>query len=52
MTGAAIDFAVTGAREIERQMLALVNSGEDLTEFNDAFGLILETIGTWTINPA
>lgn len=43
MTGASIDFSVTGAREIERQMLALVNAGEDLAEFNDAFGLILET---------
>ena len=43
MTGAAIDFSVTGAREIERQMLALVNSGENLSEFNDAFGLILES---------
>lgn len=43
MTGASIDFSVVGARQIEREMLALVNAGEDLTEFNGALGLILES---------
>lgn len=43
MTGAAIEFSVVGASEIEREMLALVNAGEDLTEFNDALGLLFES---------
>lgn len=43
MSGASIDFSVVGAREIERELLALVNAGEDLTEFNDALGLVLES---------
>lgn len=42
MTGTSISFSVVGASQIEREMLALIDAGEDLTEFNDALGLILE----------
>jgi len=40
---AAIEFSVVGAGQLEREMAALVASGEDLGEFNDALGLILES---------
>lgn len=40
---ASIEFSVVGTRQLEREMAALVDAGEDLTEFNDAFGLILES---------
>lgn len=43
MSGASFTFRVTGSDQIERQMAALVAAGEDLTEFNQAFGLILES---------
>lgn len=43
MSGASISFSVVGAEQIEREMAALVAAGEDLTEFNDALGLILES---------
>lgn len=40
---ASIQFTTVGARQLEREMAALVAAGEDLTEFNQAFGLILES---------
>lgn len=43
MSGASFTFRVTGSDEIERQMAAIAAGGEDLTEFNQAFGLILES---------
>ncbi|PAL25478.1 phage virion morphogenesis protein [Sphingopyxis sp. GW247-27LB] len=43
MSGASFTFHVDGADAIEREMAALAAAGEDLTEFNQAFGLILES---------
>ena len=43
MSGASFTFRVTGSDEIERQMAAIAAGGEDLTEFNQAFGLVLES---------
>lgn len=43
MTGTSISFSVVGASQFEREMFALIDAGEDLTEFNDALGLLLES---------
>jgi phage virion morphogenesis protein len=43
MSGASFRVSILGDSEAEREMAALVAAGEDLSEFNDALGLVLES---------
>lgn len=41
---ASIRITSIGASQLEREMLALVNAGEDMTEFNEALGVEFEAV--------
>ncbi|QUM72185.1 phage virion morphogenesis protein [Sphingopyxis granuli] len=43
MSGASFRVSIFGDSRAEQQMAALVAAGEDLSEFNDALGLVLES---------
>lgn len=43
MTGSAFTVRTIGSEQADRELAALVAAGEDLTEFNQAFGLLLES---------
>ncbi|KTE24459.1 MULTISPECIES: phage virion morphogenesis protein [unclassified Sphingopyxis] len=43
MSGTSFRVSIFGDTQAEREMAALVDAGEDLTEFNDALGLVLES---------
>lgn len=43
MTGASFTVSTIGNEQADRELAALIAAGEDLTEFNQAFGLILES---------
>jgi phage gpG-like protein len=43
MSGASFKVSIFGDSLAEREMNALVEAGEDLSEFNDALGLVLES---------
>ena len=43
MTGASFTVRTIGNEQADREIAALIAAGEDLTEFNQAFGLILES---------
>lgn len=42
MSGATFTVRTIGDEQADRELAALIAAGEDLTEFNQAFGLILE----------
>lgn len=43
MSGASFTVREIGIEQVDRELRALVDAGEDLSEFNDALGLILES---------